>query len=47
MLEDFLNEQKERLELVLLPPYSPELNLVECLWKCLKADVIYNIFYHS
>ncbi|MGG2199582.1 IS630 family transposase [Paenibacillus validus] len=47
LLEDFLNEQKDRLELVFLPPYSPKLNLVEGLWKWLKADVINNVFYHT
>ncbi|MCE3199903.1 transposase [Paenibacillus sonchi] len=31
--------------MVFLPPYSSELNLVEGLWKSLKADVINNIFY--
>jgi transposase len=47
LLERFLQENKSRLELVFLPPYSPELNLVEGLWKWLKADVINNVFYHT
>lgn len=38
---------KERLELVFLPPYSPQLNAVEGLWKWLKSDVINNVFYHT
>jgi hypothetical protein len=33
ILQPFLEENKARLELVFLPPYSPELNLVEGLWK--------------
>ncbi|NNV01052.1 hypothetical protein ETC02_18125, partial [Geobacillus sp. DSP4a] len=37
----------DRLELVFLPPYSPQLNLIEGLWKWLKSDVIYNVFYSS
>jgi transposase len=35
------------LELVFLPPYSPELNIVEGLWKWLKSNVINNVFYHT
>jgi transposase len=46
LLESFLKENP-RLELVFLPPYSPELNLVEGLWKWLKSDVINNVFYHT
>ncbi|MBT2764140.1 transposase, partial [Paenibacillus sp. ISL-20] len=30
---------------VFLPKYSPELNLVEGLWKWLKSDVVHNVFY--
>lgn len=44
-LQDFLNENKDRLALVFLPPYSPQLNLIEGLWKWLKASVINNLFF--
>ncbi|MGG1619407.1 IS630 family transposase [Paenibacillus sp. NRS-1781] len=47
LLEPFLTEMKDRLELVFLPPYSPQLNAVEGLWKWLKSDVINNVFYHT
>lgn len=47
LLIPFLEEQKDRLELVFLPPYSPQFNLVEGLWKWLKADVINNVFYRT
>jgi len=47
LLLPFLDEMKERLELVFLPPYSPKLNIVEGLWKWLKSDVINNVFYHT
>lgn len=47
LLVAFLTEMKDRLELVFLPPYSPQLNAVEGLWKWLKSDVINNIFYHT
>ncbi|GGB51827.1 hypothetical protein GCM10011409_31750 [Lentibacillus populi] len=38
LLRPFLEENKDRLELVYLPPYSPQLNLVEGLWKWLKSQ---------
>lgn len=47
LLESFLKEQQDRLTLIFLPPYSPELNVVEGLWKWLKADVVNNVFYHT
>lgn len=45
LLQPFLDENKKRLELVFLPPYSPQLNLIEGLWKWLKESVINNIFF--
>lgn len=47
LLEPFLKEMEGRLELIYLPPYSPQLNVVEGLWKWLKSDVINNVFYHK
>jgi transposase len=47
LLEPFLDEMNGRLKLVFLPPYSPQLNIVEGLWKWLKSDVINNVFYHT
>lgn len=47
LLEPFLKEMEGRLELIYLPPYSPQLNVVEGLWKWLKSDVINNVFYHT
>ena len=35
------------IELVFLPPYSPELNPVERLWKFLKTNVLHNIAHTS
>jgi transposase len=42
-----LEKHQYRLELLFLPPYSPQLNLIEGLWKWLKSDVIDNVFYSS
>lgn len=47
LLLPFLDEQKDRLELVFLPPYSPQLNIVEGLWQWLKSSVINNVFYST
>ena len=47
LLEEFLEENKNRLELVFLPPYSPNLNKIEELWGWLKDSVINNVFFHS
>jgi transposase len=33
------------IRIVFLPPYSPNLNLIERLWKFLKKQVLYNKFY--
>lgn len=34
-----------RVKLIFLPPYSPELNLIERLWRVFKKNVLYNKFY--
>jgi transposase len=40
-------EANSRVKLVYLPSYSPELNLIERLWKVLKKNVLYNKFYEK
>jgi transposase len=32
--------QKRKIELVFLPPYSPNLNIIERLWKFMKKKVL-------
>jgi len=44
-LEHFLQENRQRLELVFLPTYSPNLNLIEKLWKLMRAQVTNNQFF--
>ncbi len=36
LIQPFLRKVKDRLELMFLPPYSPELNLIEGLWRCIN-----------
>lgn len=47
ILEPFLKENEGRLNLMFLPPYSPNLNLIEGLWKWMKERVVYNVFYKT
>jgi len=45
LIQPFLEESRDRLELVFLPPYSPQLNLMEGVWKWLKESVVQNVFF--
>jgi len=36
-----------RIKLVFLPPYAPNLNLIERLWKFFKKQVLYNKYYST
>jgi transposase len=40
-------EKSERIKLVFLPAYSPELNLIERVWKFFKKKVLYNQYYET
>lgn len=44
-LDRFLHHNRHRLELVFLPTYSPNLNLIEKLWKLMRAQVTNNQFF--
>ena len=46
LLTRFLQENP-RLHLEFLPPYSPNLNIIEELWGWLKSTVINNVFFHT
>ena len=37
--------QRLQIQLIFLPPYSPNLNLIERLWKFVKKEVLYNNYY--
>lgn len=36
-----------QIELLFLPPYSPNLNLIERLWKLVKKECLYNIYHKN
>lgn len=42
---DWLKENRHRIELHRLPPYSPELNGIEGVWKVTKKKTTHNRFY--
>ena len=42
-----VEQESARLKLVYLPPYSPELNLIERVWKFFKKKVLYNKYYED
>jgi transposase len=39
--------QTSKIELHFLPPYSPNLNPIERLWKWMKEVVVYNTYYEE
>jgi len=47
ILGPFLESNKERVELMFLPPYSPDLNPMEWFWKFLRKQVTHNTFFNT
>jgi transposase len=37
--------ETSRVELIFLPPYSPNLNLIERLWRFMKREILYATYY--
>lgn len=46
-LKDYLEHVKDRLELLFLPPYSPELNPIEMVWRETRRNVTNNRYFSS
>ncbi|MEW6482554.1 MAG: IS630 family transposase [bacterium] len=44
-LKPFLAEHQDYLKIVFLPPYSPELNPIERVWKITRRRVIHNRYF--
>jgi transposase len=47
ILQPWLKEVSKVLELFFLPPYSPDLNPIEMLWKKTRRNVTHNRFFDS
>jgi transposase len=45
MVKEYLT--KSKIKLLFLPPYSPNLNLIERLWKYFRKIVLYNKYYET
>lgn len=45
LVREFLNTSK--IKLLFLPSYSPNLNLIERLWKFMKKKILYNQYYEK
>ena len=46
-LQPFLKVHVDKLELLFLPPYSPNLNPMEWFWKFLRKEVTHNTFFDT
>jgi len=44
-VQKFLSEHEDRLEIIKIPPYSPDLNEIEKVWREVKKEVVYNTYY--
>lgn len=47
IIQPWLEEKKDVIELFFLPPYSPDLNAIEMLWKKTRRAVTHNRFFES
>ncbi len=43
----FIKKNKKRLEILWLPPYSPDFNPIEHLWKYMRDNVSHNTFFST
>jgi transposase len=46
-LKEFFEANRERLEFIFLPPYSPELNPIERVWRITRRKVTHNRYFPS
>ncbi|MBL7192021.1 transposase, partial [bacterium] len=47
LLNDFLEKHKDRLELLFMPPYSPECNPQERVWKLTRRKATHNKYFET
>lgn len=46
-VKEFVAKHQKRLELLYLPPYSPDLNPIERVWKHLRYHVTHNVYFET
>lgn len=46
-LRGYFEDIKDKLELLFLPPYSPDLNPIEMVWRQTRRDVTHNRYFES
>ena len=39
--------ENSRIQIVFLPPYSPNLNLIERVWRFFHEEILYNTYYET
>jgi transposase len=47
MLKQWLSENKKKLRLLFLPPYSPDLNSIERVWKVTRRKCTHNRYFST
>jgi len=47
LLHPWLNQNRKRIELFFLPPYSPHLNPIERVWKLVRYDCTHNQYFKT
>lgn len=47
LLKSFLRKNNRRLPLLFSPPYSPNLNMIERIWKVMKENVLANCYHET
>ncbi|WP_192797229.1 transposase [Bacillus cereus] len=47
ILKSFLRKNNRRLTLLFSPPYSPNLNMIERVWKVMKENVLANCYHET
>ena len=46
-IKEFVQKNNVRLDLLYLPPYSPDLNPIERVWKNLRYHVTHNVYFET
>lgn len=47
LIQPFLEKHQDNVKFLFLPLYSPNLKLIEGLWKWMKATMIHNVFFSN